>query len=156
MTPEWSQIIQTLIAAALVPLALRALELYKWRRRVADLLEYNTQLAAAPAEARAELEKNPPPAPPDLGALKTILVLLFSGLALLAGARGPITAALLRRTPANDACPQTCPPGESCVGGVCGVVVLQPDARVGPQSAAVLLGSPLVDRYDPFSPPRNP
>lgn len=83
-------ILQSLVLPALVPLVHRALQVYLWRRRAEDVREYNVMLAAAQTdEVRRVIEANPPPAPPDFGAIKTLLILLLSGAALV-GALGKV------------------------------------------------------------------
>lgn len=118
-------ILQSLVLPALVPLAHRALQVYLWRRRAEDVREYNVMLAAAQTdEVRRVIEANPPPAPPDFGAVKTIFILLLSGAALLGAlAKAPLLVAaahaLLPATPVsmgNTGCGAVPRPTSSPVG----------------------------------------
>lgn len=151
-------ILQSLVLPALVPLAHRALQVYLWRRRAEDVREYNVMLAAAQTdEVRRVMEANPPPTPPDFGAIKTILILLLSGAALLGAlAKAPLLVAAHAAAPAaplsqnqpvrpclpteqlaaaaGNSCTKNsdCGSGCTCKSGTCQCAAQKPVQRPGP------------------------
>ncbi len=139
-------VLQGLVGPALVALLPYCLRLVRWYLAAKAIRDFNAALAAAPTEeARQIIRSNPPPPPPDVNKITTIVVLLLSGLAL-AGALAEHRPVIAKLLAPEERCPHRCPRGEECIRGVCGKLS---EDGLGPQSAALYEGSPMIDS-DPW------